>query len=112
GQQIALHQNVIGDCDHVEAPGLPVQIDDLPDGEAAVAPPRVNVKVAQQERLVPRHVTPSHPNDPDPPDRAAGSRTRNSGRTDRTPVACPSPRNAEPTSTPSIPGRWRRAPAE
>ena len=37
-QQIALHQDVIGDRDHVEPPRLAVQIDDLAQRQPAVAP--------------------------------------------------------------------------
>ena len=54
-QQVALHQDVIGDGDDVEAPGLAVEIDDLAKGEAAVAPARVDVEVAEQKRFVAWH---------------------------------------------------------
>ena len=54
-QQVPLHQNVVGDGDHIELAGLAIEIDDLAQRQAAVAPPGVHVKIAQQERFVPRH---------------------------------------------------------
>ncbi len=54
-EQIALHENVIGDGDDIELPRLPVQIDDLPHREPAVAPARVHVEVAEEEGLVAGH---------------------------------------------------------
>ncbi len=55
GKEVLLHQDVIGDRDHVELPRRPVQVDHLSDREVPVAPARVDVKVAEQERLVPGH---------------------------------------------------------
>ena len=49
---------MIGDGDHVEAAGLPVEIDQLAQRQAAVAPCGVGVEVAQQVRFVSRHVRP------------------------------------------------------
>ena len=54
-EQILLHQDVIGDRDDIEPAGLAVEIDDLAQGQPAIAPPRVDVKIAEQKRFVARH---------------------------------------------------------
>ena len=51
-QQIALHQDVIGDRNDVEPSGPAVQIHDLANRQATVAPARVYVEVAEEKRLV------------------------------------------------------------
>ncbi len=38
GQQVPLHENVIGDRDHIEAAGAPIEIDHVRDAEPPVAP--------------------------------------------------------------------------
>jgi hypothetical protein len=55
GQQIALHQDVIGDRQHVELAGAAVEVDDLGHRQGAVAPAGVDVEVAEEKRLVPWH---------------------------------------------------------
>ncbi len=75
-EQIALHQDVIGDGDDVEAAGLAVQVDDLADRQPPVAPRRMHMKIAEQKRLVSRHVRPSHQDVRDPRDGGEGSPTR------------------------------------
>ena len=57
-EQVLLHQNVVGDGDDVELAGLAVEIDDLANRQPAVAPLRVDVKVAEQKGLVSRHSGP------------------------------------------------------
>ena len=55
GQQILLHQDVIGDRDDVELAGRAVQIHDLGHRQLPIAPLRVDVEVTQKKWLVPRH---------------------------------------------------------
>ena len=55
-EQIALHQDVIGDRDDVEVARASVQVDHFAHRQASVAPPRVHMKVAKQKRFVSRHV--------------------------------------------------------
>ena len=60
-QHVALHEDVVRDRDHVEPPRPSVQIDDLADRQAAVAPLRVDVEVAQEKRFVAWHLRPLRP---------------------------------------------------
>ena len=114
-QQILLHQDVVGDRDDVEASGLPVEIDDLAQRQTPIAPPRVDVEVAEQKRFVPRHISaplrlrPSRRNGAHPPDGAAESLTRSSARRRGRPRPCPSPDSGAPRSRPSSRGTRRRA---
>jgi hypothetical protein len=54
-QDIFLHQNVIGNRDHIELAGGSIEVDHLRDCESTVAPPRVHVKITEQKRFVARH---------------------------------------------------------
>ena len=55
-EQIVFAQDVIGDRDHVERPGLTIEIDQLPDAQTPVAPGGVSMEIAQQERFVSGHL--------------------------------------------------------
>ena len=55
-EQILLGEDVVGNRKNVEPLGLPVQVDDVAQRQPSVAPRRVYMEVAQQERLVSRHV--------------------------------------------------------
>ena len=94
-QQIALHQDVIRDRHDVEMPGLAVEVDDLAHRQPPVAPARVDMKVAQQKRLVSRHVRSSRRCGRDPRDDDEGSRTRSS-------------RRYNPNTSPLPPSPWYR----
>src|SRR5438093_11265423 len=101
---------MVRDGDHVETPGLSVQIHDFPDRETAVAPSRVDVKIAEEEGFVAWHSTLSHQGVDDRRDDGRGAPTRSSARTIRRPGASPWLDSASPKSTPSSRGIARRAP--
>src|SRR5262249_50737831 len=77
-EDVALHENVIGNRDHVELSRLTIEVDHFADGETAVAPGRVYVKITKEEWFVSRQVKPSHQCDCDPRADDAGFRTRSS----------------------------------
>jgi hypothetical protein len=54
--RVVAPQNVIGDAEDVE-PGAAVEVDEIPQGELAVAPRRVRVQLAEQR---PRDRAPIH----------------------------------------------------
>ena len=55
-EEVLPPQHVVRDGHDVEGAGLTVEIDQLANAQASVAPRRVGVEVAQEERLVPGHV--------------------------------------------------------
>ena len=56
GEHVLCGKDVVGDGKNVEPFRLPVQVDDVAQRQAPVAPRRVYMEVAEQEGLVSRHV--------------------------------------------------------
>src|SRR5262249_38746463 len=101
GQEIAVHQNMVGDRDHVEPFGSSVQIHDLANGQAAVTPSGVDMEITQQKGFVTWHANLSHRHARHRPAGASEARTRNCGRTTQRPASPPPRDPAEPTSRPN-----------